>query len=98
MHCTVFLRYKTKLFFFQNNLKISRSILKDRSRSMGLFKKDKTLIIAKFHWTDLVIREGNTPCSQSQINMLKNPQFRTIAPIISSVQFFLYFYFFFFFS
>ena len=66
MHCTVFLRYKTKLFFFQNNLKISRPILKDRSRSMGLFRKDKTLIIAKFHWTDLVIREGNTRVAKAK--------------------------------
>ena len=42
----------------------SRSIF-NRSRSLGLFKKDKTRIIAKFHRTDLVIcnhsREGKTP-------------------------------------
>ena len=49
----------------------SRSILKDRSRSLGLFRKGKTHIIAKFHRTDLVICsnfiEGKTP-SNSQIN------------------------------
>ena len=31
-----------------------------RSRSLGLFRKGKTRIIAKFHWTDLVI------CSHSR--------------------------------
>ena len=35
--------------------KKSRSILKDGSRSLGLFRKCKTCIIAKFHKTDLVI-------------------------------------------
>ena len=38
---------------------------------MGLFRNGKTCIIAKFHWTDLVIcshsRKGKTP-SYSQIN------------------------------
>ena len=29
--------------------------LKDGSRSLGLFRKDKIRIIAKFHMTDLVI-------------------------------------------
>ena len=43
----------------------SRFILQDRSRSLGLFRKGKTGITAKFHWTDLVIfshcRERKTP-------------------------------------
>ena len=33
----------------------SRSILKDGSRSLGLFRKGKIGVIAKFHMTDLVI-------------------------------------------
>ena len=43
----------------------SRSILQDGSRSLRLFRKGKTHIIAKFHWTDLVIcshsKERKTP-------------------------------------
>ena len=68
-----FFGYKTEFFSFPNNPKISRSILQDRSRSLGLFRKDKTCIIAKFHTTDSVIcsqsREGNT-LSYSRINMV----------------------------
>ena len=30
-------------------------VLKDGSRSLGLFRKGKFGIIAKFHWPDLVI-------------------------------------------
>ena len=51
----------------------SRSVLKDGSRYLGLFRKGwgKTFIIAKLHRTDLVIcnhfREGNL--SYSRINM-----------------------------
>ena len=58
-----------EFFSFQNNLK-----LLDGSRSLGLFRKVKTLIIAKFHGTDLVIgshsREGKTPY-YSQINLVR---------------------------
>ena len=49
----------------------SRSVLQDESRSLRLFGKDKTCIIAKFHRTDLVIcyhsRERKS-LSYSQIN------------------------------
>ena len=49
-------------------------MLSDRSRSLGLFKKDKTCIIAKVHRADLVIcshsRDGKT-LSYSQINMVQ---------------------------
>ena len=56
----IFLWLQDGLFSFQNNPKDlesqrSRSILKDRSRSLGLFRKAKIGIIAKFHKTDLVI-------------------------------------------
>ena len=51
-------------FFLPKQFQKSRSILKDGSRSFGLFRKGKTCIIAKFHWTDLVncshSREGKT--------------------------------------
>ena len=52
---------------------LQRSILQDRSRSLGLFRKGQTRIIAKFPRADLVIcshsREGETP-SYNQINMV----------------------------
>ena len=52
-----FFGYKTEFFSFQNNPKdlVSRSVLQDGSRSLGLFRKGKNGIIAKFHRTDLVI-------------------------------------------
>ena len=57
-----FFGYKMEFFPFQNNPKNSRFVLKDGSRSSGLFGKGKTCIIAKFQRTDLVIcshsREG----------------------------------------
>ena len=50
------------------------SFLKDRSRSLGLFRKDKPRNITKFHKTDLVSfshsREGKT-LSYSPINTVK---------------------------
>ena len=65
-----FFSYK-KEFFLPKQSQKSRSILQDGSRSLGLFRKGKTRIIAKFLPTDLVIcshsREGKTP-SYSQIN------------------------------
>ena len=42
-------------FFLPKQHQRSRSILQDGSRSLGLFWKGKIGIIAKFHWTDLVI-------------------------------------------
>ena len=59
-------------FFLPKQSQKSRSILYDGSRSLGLFRKGKTHIIAKFHRTDLVIcshsREEKT-LSYSKINM-----------------------------
>ena len=53
----------------------SRSILQDGSRSLRLFRKGKTHIIAKFHWTDLVIcnhsGDGKPP-SYSWINTVQS--------------------------
>ena len=46
--------YKTE-FFLPKQSERSRSILQDGSRSLGLFRKGKIGIIAKFHRTDLVI-------------------------------------------
>ena len=58
-------------FFLPKQSQKSRSILQDRSRSLGLFRKGKTRIIAKFHRADLVIcshsRERETP-SYNRIN------------------------------
>ena len=54
-----------EIFSLSENSQKSRSVLQDRSRSLGLFRKGKTCIIAKFHETDSVIcsnsREGK-PC------------------------------------
>ena len=79
MHLTVSIPFTAQYvpYFFGYKTKQSqksRSILKDGSRSLGLFKQGKTCIIAKFNRTDLVICshsiEGKTP-SYSQINMVK---------------------------
>ena len=43
-------------FFLPKQTQRSRSVLQDRSRSLGLFRKGKIGIIAKFHRTNLVIR------------------------------------------
>ena len=49
-----FSSYKTEVFFFlPKQFQISRSILQDGSRTLGMFKKGKTLIIAKCHRADL---------------------------------------------
>ena len=48
---TIFLQYKT-VFFLPKQRQKSISILKDGSRSLGLFRKGKTHVIAKFHRTD----------------------------------------------
>ena len=42
-------------FFLPKQTQRYRSILQDGSRSLGLFRKGKIGIIAKFHRTDLVI-------------------------------------------
>ena len=48
---------------------------------MGLFRKGKTCIIAKFYMIDLLIcshsREGKTP-SYSQINTIMHPPLLTV--------------------
>ena len=60
-------------FFLPKQSQNSRTILQDRSRSFGLYRKDKICIIAKLHWTGLVIcshsREGKAR-SYSRINMV----------------------------
>ena len=64
--------YKMEFCFLPKQSQTYRSILYDRFRSLGLFRKGKTSIIAKFHRTDLVIfshsREWKIP-SYGQINM-----------------------------
>ena len=61
-----FFSYKTEFFSFQNNPKNL-----DGSRSLGLLRKGKTHILAKFLRTHLVFcsysREGETP-SYNRIN------------------------------
>ena len=58
-------------FFLPKQSQKSKSVLQDGSRSLGLFRKGKTRIIAKCLRADLVIcshsREGETP-SYNQIN------------------------------
>ena len=44
-----------QIIFLTKQSQRSRSILKDGSRSLGLFRKGKIGIIPKFHRTDLVI-------------------------------------------
>ena len=44
-----------RIIFLPKQSQRSRSILKDESRSLGLFGKGKIGIIAKFHRTDLII-------------------------------------------
>ena len=68
-----FFGYKTVFFFLPKQSQKSRSVLQDKSRSLGLYRKGKTYIIAKFHGTDLVIcshsTERKTLC-YSQINIV----------------------------
>ena len=46
---------KSQSFFLPKQSQRSRPILQDGSRSLGLFRKGKIGIIAKFHRTDLDI-------------------------------------------
>ena len=55
MKIPYFFGYKTEFFFLPKQSQRSRSVLQDGSRSLGLFRKGKISIIAKFHRTDLVI-------------------------------------------
>ena len=55
-----FFGYKPKFIFLPEQSHRSRSILYDGSRSLGLFRKGKTGVIANFHGPDLVI------CSHSR--------------------------------
>ena len=64
---------------FQNNAKNLESFLQDGSRSLGLFRKGKTRIIAKFHRNDLVI------CSHSRER--KIPSFSQICTIHCDILF-----------
>ena len=67
-----FFSYRTESFLPKQSQK-SRSTLWDRSRSLGLFRKDETCITATFQRTDFVIfyhsREGKTQ-SYSRVNMV----------------------------
>ena len=60
-----------RIVFLPKQSQKFRSVFKDGSRSLGLFRQDKTCIIAKFHRTDLVTGshsgERKTP-SYSRIN------------------------------
>ena len=54
------IRYRTSSVirrdcFLPKQTQRSRSVLSDGSKSLGLFRKGKSGIIAKFHKTDLVI-------------------------------------------
>ena len=66
-----FFGYKTVFFPLPKQSQISRSVLEDGSRYLGLFRKGENHIIAKFYRNNLVIcshsREGKT-LSYSQIN------------------------------
>ena len=44
-----------RIIFLPKQSQRSRSVFQDGSRSLGLFRKSKIGIIAKFHRTDLVI-------------------------------------------
>ena len=44
-----------QIIFLPKQSQRSRSVLKDGSRSLALFRKGKIGVIAKFHRTDLVI-------------------------------------------
>ena len=72
-HISLVIRRK---FFLPKQCHKSRSILKDGSRSLELFRKGKIHNPAKFHMTDLVIWghsiEGRT-LSYSRINMVGLP-------------------------
>ena len=61
------------MVFLPKQSQKSRPVSKDESRSLELFRKGKTRIIAKFHRTDLAIfghsREGKTS-SYGQLNMV----------------------------
>ena len=63
-------------FFLSKQPQKSRAILQDGSRSLGLFRKGKTRIIAKCLGVDLVICshsiEGETP-SYNRINTVLEP-------------------------
>ena len=50
----IFLWLKDGSFSLSKQSHKSRSVLQDWSISLGLFRKGKTLIITKFHMTDLV--------------------------------------------
>ena len=55
LHILYFFSYKMEFFSLPKQSQRSRSILQDGSRFLGLFRKGKNGIKAKFHRTDLVI-------------------------------------------
>ena len=74
-----FFSYKMEFFFPSKTIPKSRSILKDGSRSLGLFRKGNTRIMSKFHRTDqlfvVILRRGKTPCSQIACIMMTDRLF-----------------------
>ena len=72
MKIPYFFSYKTEFFFLPEQSQKSRSLLYDGSRSLGLFRKGKTCVIAKFQRDDLVIcrhsGERKTPSDSRKIN------------------------------
>ena len=64
MKLPYFFGYETQTIFLHKQSQKSRSVLQDGSRFLGLFRKGKTGIIAKFQETDLffvVISERAKP-------------------------------------
>ena len=72
-HSVLHFRYHISVVIRQSFFP-SKTIQKDHSRSIGLFRKGKTRIIAKFHRTDLVIcshSRNRKTLSYSQINTVE---------------------------
>ena len=71
---TVFLRLQDIVFPLPKQSQKSRSVLKDRSRSLGLIRKAKTRIVAELQRCELVVcsysRERKT-LSYSRINSVE---------------------------
>ena len=66
-----------QIIFLPKQSQKSRSVLKDGSRSLGLFRKGKIGIIPKFHRTDFVI--------WSHSRGTKTPSYSQISTVVASV-------------
>ena len=71
---TVFSNYKMEFFLPKQSQK-SRSVLLEGSRSLGLFRKGKTSITAKFHMTDLVIFSHSREKKSSPYSLINTGMF-----------------------